>query len=66
MKDETLSDGVVNIIRGITRPICTFFGLFSCVMIQVDSGEVPAWLLGFTGGMLAFWFGDRFLQHWRE
>lgn len=62
---EPLSEGVVNIIRGFTRPACTFFGLVSCVMIYVSYQEVPTWLLGFTGMMLTFWFGEKTIQRLR-
>lgn len=66
MKEETISEGIVNIFRGITRPFCTFFGLVSCVMVYVNFLEVPAWLLGFTGAMLSFWFGEKFIKGIRK
>ena len=59
MEKETVSEGIVNIVRGCTRPFCTFFGLVSCVMVYVNFQEVPAWLLGFTGMMLGFWFVEK-------
>jgi len=62
---ETISEGVVNIVRGLTRPFCTFFGLVSCVMIYINFQEVPIWLLSITGGMLSFWFGERFINRIR-
>jgi len=65
MEKETLSEGIVNIVRGCTRPFCTFFGLVSCVMVYVNFQEVPVWLLYFTGGMLSFWFGEKFITQIR-
>lgn len=62
MEKETISEGIVNIFRGITRPFCTFFGLVSYVMVHVTFQEVPAWLLYFTGGMLTFWFGEKSIK----
>jgi len=66
MEKETLSEGVVNIIRGCVRPFCTFFGLVSCVMVYVNYQEVPVWLLSFTGAMLAFWFGEKAIVRGKE
>jgi len=65
VEKETISEGIVDIIRGCTRPFCTFFGLVSCVMVYVNFQEVPAWLLAFTGGMLSFWFGEKFVNRIR-
>lgn len=66
MEKETISGAVVNLVRGSVRPLCTVFGLVSCVMIHVNYQEVPTWLLGFTGMMLTFWFGEKSIQRLRE
>ena len=54
----TLSDELVNFIRGATRPVLTFTGLYSCVCLQATQGTVPGWLLYFTGGLMGFWLGE--------
>ena len=62
---ESISEGVINIVRGFTRPACTIIGLVSCVMIYANYQEVPTWLIGFTGMMLTFWFGEETIQRLR-
>jgi len=65
MEKETVSEGIVNIVRGCTRPFCTFFGLVSCVMVYVNFQEVPIWLLGYTGKMLGSWFVEKNVKRLR-
>jgi len=55
----SISEELVNFVRGYTRPFCTGFSLISCIYLQVEFGVVPDWLLVFTGGMLTFWFGEK-------
>lgn len=59
MDKETLSEGVVNIVRGFTRPALTFFGLFAWVMMHVNGIEIPAQYTWLVWGMVVWWFGDR-------
>ena len=56
---ESLSEGVVNIIRGFTRPALTFFGLVSWVMMHVNYIEIPETFSLLVWGMVVWWFGDR-------
>ena len=56
----------VELIRGLTRPLCTFFGLVSIPCMLHDGIDVPSWYVGFVGMMLTFWFSDRLVQHIRE
>jgi len=55
---ETLSEGVVNVIRSITRPILTFWRLVSWTMMYVNGivYDPYTWLVW---GMVVWWFGDR-------
>ena len=59
MADETLSEGLVNIIRGITRPALTFFGLVSWVVLLANGYDIPEIYTGGVLGMVGWWFGDR-------
>jgi len=56
---EPLSEGVVNIVRGFTRPALTFFGLVSWVMLYANGFEIPAAFTWLVWGMVVYWFGDR-------
>jgi len=38
---EPLSNGIVNIIRSFTRPVLTFFGLVSWVMLLANGFDIP-------------------------
>lgn len=38
---EPLSEGVVNIVRGLTRPALSFFGLVSLVRLLANSFDIP-------------------------
>ena len=59
---KELSESIVNFIRGCTRPVLTFTGLYSCVCLQATQGDCPLWLISFTGTMLLFWFGEKFVN----
>lgn len=56
---EPLSEGLVNIIRGFTRPVLTLFGLVSVVMMRVNGIEPPVGFEPLVYGMILWWFGDR-------
>lgn len=56
---EALSDGVVNIVRGVTRPFLTFFGLVSWVFLYVNGYDTSGWFTFLVYGMVVWWFGDR-------
>jgi len=59
MDRETLSDGLVNIIRGITRPFLSVFGTISWVCLFANGYEIPAYFTVLVYGMDVWWFGDR-------
>ena len=59
MVQETLSDGLVNIIRGCTRPFCTVWGLVTLSLMIVNDIEIPAYFIGFVSLMLTTWFGEK-------
>jgi hypothetical protein len=58
-KEETLSEGVANIVRSLTRPALSFFGLVSWVMLFVNGYNIPPEFTWLVFGMLVYWFGDR-------
>jgi len=56
---EPLSEGIMNIVRGFTRPALTFFGLVSWVMLFADGFDIPDTFTWLVFGMVVWWFGDR-------
>ena len=56
---EPLSQGIVNIVRGFTRPALTFFGLVSWVMLFANDFDIPSNFTWLVFGMVLWWFGDR-------
>lgn len=56
---ESLSEGIVNIVRASTRPALTFFGLVSWVMLFANGYEIPGTFTWLVWGMVVYWFGDR-------
>ena len=63
--NETLSQGIVNIFRGLTRPVCTFLGLFGITMMVWNDIDVPGYYIGFVALMLGTWFGERAINRLR-
>lgn len=66
IKPETTSEGIVNIIRGTTRPAITLWLLISWTMFLFgvyESGgtfaDVPIPYTALTWGSVVWWFGDR-------
>lgn len=57
--NESLSEGAVNIARGLTRPALSIFGLVSWVMLFVNDYDIPIIFTTLVWGMVAWWFGDR-------
>lgn len=56
---EPLSEGLMNIVRGFTRPALSFFGLVSWVMLFANDYEIPSVFTTLVVGMVLWWFGDR-------
>lgn len=56
---ESLSEGLMNIVRGFTRPALTFFGLVSWVMLFANGYDIPVYFSTLVWGMVVWWFGDR-------
>ena len=56
--NETLSEALVNIVRGYTRPALTFWGIVSWTMMYVNGIESSTytWLVW---GMVLWYFGER-------
>ena len=53
-------------IRAVTRPVLTFTALiFLCLMVY-QSKDIPQFFIAMVGGMLAWWFGDRTIQHFKR
>lgn len=56
---EPLSEGMMNIVRGFTRPALTFFGLASWVLLFANDFDIPEYFTLLVFGMVSWWFGDR-------
>lgn len=63
---ESLSQGIVNVFRGLTRPFVTAWFAISWVMylfmIHQDGGtfaDMPPVYTWVTLGTVVWWFGDR-------
>lgn len=68
MEKETISEGIVNIVRGATRPFLTFFlavhwaTLYASIMQWGgDFSDIDARYTGLVFGLILWWFGDRTL-----
>jgi len=58
-RKESLSEGVVNIVRALTRPALTMTGLVSWVMLFINGYIIPDAFTWLVFGMVLWWFGDR-------
>ena len=56
---ESLSQGVMDIVRSFTRPALTLFGLVSWVMLFANGYQIPDQFTWLVYGMVLWWFGDR-------
>ena len=56
---ETASEFIINVIRAVTRPVLTFTGLISWVILYANDYTIPANFTWLVGGMVVWWFGDR-------
>ena len=68
MDKETLSECMVNIFRGITRPFLTFFLAVHWAMLYwniMEAGggfsDIDARYTGLVFGLIGWWFTDRTL-----
>ena len=66
MEKETISEAIVNVVRGCTRPFLTFFlavhwaMLLSSIMEAGGSfGDIDIRYTGLVFGLILWWFGDR-------
>ena len=57
-----ISEQIVILIRGCTRPVLTFTGLFFWMMMWWNGIEPPALVTGAVFGMLGWYFGERFIM----
>ena len=57
--NESISDGLVNIVRGVTRPALTLMGWAVLGAMYSQGYEPPADLKFIVFGMPLWWFGDR-------
>lgn len=57
-----MSNWLVDIIRGATRPIVTI--IFAAVIAQVvvEGIEAPAWFLSLAGACILWWFGQQTIR----
>jgi len=65
MSNETLSEGITNIVRGCTRPFCTFWGIVGITMMVWNGIDVPLYYIGFVTLMLGTWFGEKAINRLR-
>jgi len=57
---------IVEIGRGLTRPIITIIFAAVIAQIVVEKIDAPTWFLSLAGACILWWFGDRTLQHIKE
>ena len=50
---------MLEILRGLTRPVLTFAGLAGAVLLLFMGRDVPEWLITQVAMMIAWWFADR-------
>ena len=68
MEKETLSEGLVNIFRGFTRPALTIYlavhwSMLLWNVMEAGGGfsDIDARYTGLVFGLILWWFGDRTL-----
>ena len=68
MEKETLSEGVVHIFRGFTRPVLTVYlavhwSMLLWNVMEAGGGfsDIDARYTGLVFGLILWWFGDRTL-----
>jgi len=59
---ETPSDSTINLIRAMVRPICTIWGFVILSLMIINGMEIPLYFIGFVGGLLSIYTGERFIQ----
>ena len=56
---ESISEGILNIVRGFTRPVLTLVGLVGLLAMYQAGYEPPLEYKVLVFGMVGWWFGDR-------
>ena len=56
------AEAIVALVRGCTRPLLTFTGLFFWMTMWWNGIEPPAIVTGVVMGTLGWWFGERFVM----
>ena len=61
-----MSNPIVEIFRGATRPVVTV--IFAAVIAQVvvDRIDAPQWFIGLAIPCILWWFGERTVTHIQE
>lgn len=57
--NETISEGLVNIVRGFTRPALSVTGLVGLIVMYQAGYGPPLEYKVLVFGMIGWWFGDR-------
>ncbi len=65
---EKISEGIINIFRGVTRPFLTFYLtvhwsmlLWNVMEAGGSFGDIDGRYTGLVFGLILWWFGDRTL-----
>ena len=69
VKTETLSEGVVNVVRGLVRPVVTVWLIISWTVTLINIlqaggtiADMPVEFTGFTAAAFVWWFGERSIK----
>ena len=65
MGTETLSTGMVNFVRGCTRPIGVIIVLAVIAQLVVEDKTPPGWFYPFVAAAIE-WFVERPIKHAKE
>lgn len=61
-----MSNWVVDIVRGATRPIVTIIFAAVVAQIVVQKIEAPAWFLSLSGVCILWWFGQQTIRSLKD
>ena len=55
-----------NVFRAVTRPTITVIFAVAIARVVVEGIDAPEWFITLAIGCIAWWFGDRTVQHIKE
>ena len=65
MSEETLSEGMVNFVRGCTRPIGVIIVMAVIAQLAIEGKTPPGWFIPFIVAA-GEWFVERPIRHYKE